>query len=338
MEGSPSHTTKANHAALFQPLSIGKLKLSNRIAVSPICTYAANAHHEATHIHREHYRHLASQHPGLVMIESTSIAPLAYITPTDLGLSTDAQADAFKLVIDEIHACGVKCCLQLSHPGAKSMPGGVFPFDPDAMSDAMITGVVRDFVSAAKRGVDVCHADFIEVACCNGNLLHSFLSLVTNHRRDKYGMVNGTKDGSLLLIEVIQAIKKEVAVPIFVKLAVCDNLKPDESLEHTAGLCQQLAMLADLIDVTSGGLNADSKSRYLLNHDRSIPGQVPLAIYVKKLVGDKCAVGCSGGLDRDIQQLNQFISRGDFDIAFIGKGFTETHQKNLMDSIAAALS
>ena len=76
-----------------------------------------------------------------------------------------------------------------------------------------------------------------------------------------------------------------------------------------------------VIDVTSGGNVAHCKSRYLLNDDKQLPSQVPLARKLKSHIRNRCLIACSGGLDRDIFKLDEFIANGDFDIALIGKGF-----------------
>lgn len=79
-----------------------------------------------------------------------------------------------------------------------------------------------------------------------------------------------------------------------------------------------------VIDVTSGGNVAHCKSRYLLNDDKQLPSQVPLARKLKSHIRNRCLIACSGGLDRDIFKLDEFIANGDFDIALIGKGFLKT--------------
>ncbi|KAI3405787.2 hypothetical protein KGF56_001394 [Candida oxycetoniae] len=339
------HVDLQNQSALFKPLLIGNTQIDNRIAVSAMCTYAADPQsHTITKSQLDHYISLAKQQPGLIVFENMSVSDLAIANKCDLALWNDEQAKELAPLIDEIHELDVKCCIQLTHPGRKSIvecfaPTSI-PFDKDSLlpvelSSRQIEQIIKDFVNAARRAVTICHVDYIEISCCNGNLLHQFLSRQTNQRQDCYGSEDIGKRG-LFLIEMIKAIRKEMDIPIFVKLAACDNLKEGESIEDTLQLCHCLTDIVDLIDITSGGISPDSKSRWLLNQDKSIPGQVPLAEKVKNKIGNRCIVGCSGGLNRNIKELEFFVKSGKFDIAFIGKGFIETAQ--LMQQIITQVS
>ena len=156
----------------------------------------------------------------------------------------------------------------------------------------------------------------------------SILSKLTNHRNDEYG---GEFDNRIrLLLEIIDEIKQRIddKVPIFIKLAMCDNSQDDDHHEE-CWTPKEAVKLADrlidhgvlMIDVTSGGIVNHGKSRYLLNEDKSLPAQVPLARELKKHIGDRCLIACSGGLDRDLDLLNDLVNNGEFDLALFGKGF-----------------
>ncbi|MFM7657125.1 MAG: oxidoreductase, partial [Burkholderiaceae bacterium] len=73
---------------LFSPISLGPLKLANRIMISPMCQYSghdgnANAWHMA------HLGSLALSGAALLTVEATAVSPEGRITPGCLGLYSD---------------------------------------------------------------------------------------------------------------------------------------------------------------------------------------------------------------------------------------------------------
>ncbi|RCK56024.1 NADPH dehydrogenase afvA [Candida viswanathii] len=337
-----------NQPALFQPLKLNdSLTVQNRIGVAPMCMYAASTpSNTPTHFHLIHYGLLAVRGPGLIILESTSVSPNAGLSTHDLGLWNDAQAHAMKPIVEFIREQRHVCCIQLNHGGRKVgegkglggavenhfvnhcvAPSGIAFSEkhtvPRELSVEEIREIVRDFGDAAERAVKVCGFDAVEVHAGNGCLIHQFLSGLTNKREDEYG---GRFENRIrLAMEVIGEVKARVeGAPVFVKLALCDNCDDEGSWtpEEALRLADELVKIGvAVIDVTSGGVVEHGTSRYLLNEDKSLPSQVPLARKLKKHVGDRCLVACSGGLDRDVEMLNQFVNNGEFDLALFGKGF-----------------
>jgi NADPH2 dehydrogenase len=72
-------------SALFSPISLRSLTLSDRIAVSPMCQYEA-VDGSATDWHLAHLGQLAIGSGGLLVIEATKVSPVGRITPRCLGL------------------------------------------------------------------------------------------------------------------------------------------------------------------------------------------------------------------------------------------------------------
>ena len=72
-------------SALFQPISLRKLQLPNRIMVSPMCQYSATDGN-ANDWHLIHLGQLALGGVGLLCIEATAVEAIGRITPNCLGL------------------------------------------------------------------------------------------------------------------------------------------------------------------------------------------------------------------------------------------------------------
>ena len=86
---------------LFTPISLGTLRLSNRIIVPPMCQYSAE-NGVASDWHAMHYGSLAASGAGMVVVEATAVSPEGRISPQDLGLWSDETEAALKRMLDGI--------------------------------------------------------------------------------------------------------------------------------------------------------------------------------------------------------------------------------------------
>ena len=159
-----------------------------------------------------HYGSRAIGGAGLLFTEMTCVSAQARITPGCTGMYSDAQEAAWKRIADFVHAnSAAKFCLQLGHSGRKGatklmwegmdepLPSGAWPivsasplpYFPDSqvpreMTRADMDKVIADFVQAVQRGVRA-GFDMIELHAAHGYLLASFISPLTNKRKDEYG-------------------------------------------------------------------------------------------------------------------------------------------------------
>ncbi|KAI5958010.1 hypothetical protein KGF57_002818 [Candida theae] len=363
-------SSKQSPPALFYPLDINNLHLRNRLAVSSMCSYAAGPGNQIANLHLSRYKSFSAQHPGLIMIEGMCVDPKGKLDDKELGIWNDKQAEKLKDVVDEIHKDGCVCCVQLSHGGRKAIGDGgglndngnasvaindvvddgveiiapsAIAYDnrskvPKEMSLADIKHVIASFAQAAKRAVKISEVDAVEISCCNGNLLHQFMSKATNLRQDEYGC-QSVQTRCKLLLDILDQVRHQIGAqtPIFVKLSACDNLFKDESLDDFLAIADLIVATGQvsLIHVTSGKITPNSKPRYALNSDPNVPGHIPLASVLKKHIDDECLVGCSGALDMDVLRLNKYVEDGLIDVAFIGQGFLE--MPDLVNQFAAKL-
>ncbi|EMG49738.1 NADH-dependent flavin oxidoreductase, putative [Candida maltosa Xu316] len=311
--------------ALFKPIQLSsQITLPHRIGVSPMSMGSSSTatQNQPTPFHLIHYGALALRNPGMIIFESTAVSPDSGMSSKDLGLWDDTQAQKLSEIVDFIHSettPSVCCCIQLNHAGRRADPKGTnlvapssIPYEGDTIPRCLtideIHDIVTDYADAAERAVKVGHFDAIEIHAGNGCLIHQFLSRITNHREDIYGVSSRSR----FLLDIIDEIRDERRgirdVPILVKLPMSDNCTDEGwSIEDAIEVADMLIERGvRVIDVTSGGIVKDCQSRYLLNEDKSLPSQVPLAKVLKQHVGERCLVACSGGLDRDIERLNEF--------------------------------
>lgn len=324
-------------AHLFDPLPLGEVTARNRIMVSPMCQYCA----QDSVPHEWHFVHLGSRAvggAGIVMTEATAVEPVGRITPFDLGLWNDAQETAFSRIASFVRGQGAIAGIQLSHAGRKAShsrpweervplrpeqggwevvgPGPV-PWDssdliPRELNVEEISLMMGKFRAAAKRAL-AAGFQLLEVHAAHGYLFHSFLSPLTNHRRDGYG---GDFEGrSRFLLETVKAIREvwPPRLPLFVRLSVTDLVEGGWTVADTvrlAGLLQAAGV--DAIDCSSGGLVPQERIR-------TYPGyQVPLAERVRRESGVKTV---AVGLIRDPALAEEIISNCRADLVAMGRVF-----------------
>lgn len=263
---------------LFDPLTLRGVTFPNRIFVSPMCQYSSdNGLANAWHL-----VHLGARAVGgaaLVMTEATAVLPEGRISPEDLGLWSDAHAQALAPAIRFIAQQGSVPGMQLAHAGRKGSTarpweggarvapenGGWTPVGPDRqafsaaypapqpLDEAGIQGVIEGFRAAARRALQI-GIEAVEVHAAHGYLLHEFMSPLSNQRADAYG---GSFDNRVrLCLEVVTAVRAvwPERLPLFVRISATDWVDGGWDVEQSVELARRLrAAGVDLVDCSSGG-------------------------------------------------------------------------------------
>ena len=319
---------------LFDPFTLRGVTFANRVWVSPMCQYSAvdglvGAWHSA------HLGAFATGAPGLIMVEATGVVPEGRISIGCPSIEDDVHAKAFAPMVEFAHSQGVKMGIQLAHAGRKASTmrpwdekrmaeigeGGwqavsstAIAFEgypaPHSLSVEEIGDLVKSYVSAARRAVDV-GFDLIEIHAAHGYLLHQFYSPISNDRTDQYG---GSFDNRIrFLMEVTEAVRTEigVSVPLFVRISATDWVDGGWNLVDSIELAMKLKSAGvDLIDVSTGGAvhNAPIKPT---------PGfQVPFAAAIRKEADIPTA---AVGLITEPEQAQYIIETGEADAVFLAR-------------------
>lgn len=286
-----------------------------------------------------HMVHLGSRAvggAGLVIVEASGVSPEGRITAWDSGLWSEAHADAFRPIVEFIHAQGSVAGIQIAHAGRKASTekpwrgGGVIaegpdswtplapsaiPFregepEPHALTVGEINDVIQQFGEAAKLAL---RAGFkvLEIHAAHGYLLHEFLSPLTNTRKDEYG---GTLHNRMrMTLRVTQCVREvwPEELPLFVRISATDWAEGGWDLEQSVELAQRLRELGvDLIDCSSGGAVRQQKIELG-------PGyQVPFAKAIREQAG--IATGAVG-LITTAHQAEDIISSGAADAVLLAR-------------------
>lgn len=321
---------------LFSPLTIKKITLKNRIAISPMCQYSA-IDGFANDWHLVHLGSRATGGAGLIIQEATAVSPEARISPSDLGIWKDEHIEKLKQINAFIVSQNSIPGIQLAHAGRKASVSAPWsgnkkldfaqggwqtvapsaipyhdgePFLPEALDKNGIQKVISDFKTATKRVVEAGY-QVLEVHAAHGYLLHQFLSPLTNVRTDEYG---GSFENRIrFTLEVVEAVQSEWPsdLPLFVRISATDwaenGWNPEESVQLSKILKEKGV---DLIDVSSGGL---------VSHQKITLGsgyQVPFAEKVKQEAN--IATGAVG-LITEARQAEEILNMDQADLILFAR-------------------
>ena len=272
---------------MFTPFRLRDLVLPNRVVVSPMCQYSAEDGTPGDW-HLVHLGSRALGGAGLVITEMTDVSREGRISPGCAGMYKPAHVAAWKRIADFVHAHSpAKIGMQLAHAGRKgstrrlwegidepldagdwpiisASPIPYYPHSqvPRAMDRADMDRVRDDFVRAA-RMADEAGFDLLELHFAHGYLLASFLSPLTNTRRDEYG--GSLADRARYPLEVFDAARAvwPATKPMAVRISATDwaegGATPDDAVELAKLL---KAHGCDIVDVSAGQTVADQQPVY----------------------------------------------------------------------------
>ena len=321
---------------MLTPFTLRGVTLKNRIVVSPMAQYSATDG-VAGDFHLVHLGARALGGAAMVVVEMTCPSADARITPGCPGLWNAQQRDAFKRIVDFVHAnSDAKIAMQLGHAGAKGSTrvpweGEDQPLESGnwelisaspqqyldrisdwsrAMTRADMDRVRDDFVRSARYAAEA-GFDWLELHCAHGYLLSSFISPLTNQRTDEYG---GTLANRLRYpLEVFHAMRAvwPKALPISIRISAHDwvegGITPDDAVEIARTF---KAAGADLIDCSSGQVSKKQQPVYGRMY------QTPFADRVRNEAGiPTMAVGAISEADH----VNSIIAAGRADLCAVAR-------------------
>ncbi|MDP6978106.1 MAG: FAD-dependent oxidoreductase [Myxococcota bacterium] len=211
-------------SSLFSPIKINQMELPNRIVMAPMTVDYALDDETPSDRQLAYYSERAAGGPAMINLEVCSVDADHRYQQHSLGLHSDFQIEKHKKLVDVIHAHGVKCQPQLSHPGPESLAPFYKQLQPMGPSPARaettrqlcreiapeeIEAVIEMYGEAARRSREAGY-DGIELHAAHGYMmLGSFLSPLRNFRTDEYA--GGKFEGrAKLLLDVLARIRQKV--------------------------------------------------------------------------------------------------------------------------------
>ncbi|XP_059451904.1 12-oxophytodienoate reductase 1-like [Corylus avellana] len=213
---------------LLSPYKMGNFNLCHRVVLAPLGRSRSYGN-----VHQPHailYYSQRTSKGGLLIAEATAISDsttLGY--PNTPGIWTKEQVEAWKPIVDAVHAKGGVFFCQLWHAGRVSnqdfQPNGQAPISstdkpltvegidgahftpPRRLRTDEIPQIVNDFRIAARNAIEA-GFDGIEIHGAHGFLIDQFLKDGVNDRTDQYG--GSVENRCRFALEVVEAVANEI--------------------------------------------------------------------------------------------------------------------------------
>ncbi|MFF2385702.1 alkene reductase [Streptomyces sp. NPDC058108] len=254
---------------LFEPVTVGKWVLSNRIAMAPMTRNRAGKGQVPQEISARYYGQRAGA--GLIITEGTQPSPRGQGYLDSPGIHSPEQIEGWRRIAEAVHARDGHIVVQLMHAGRiahpENKPGqetvapsaiaapdeiftakGMQPYPvPRALETRELPELVEEFVHAARSAVEA-GLDGVELHAANGYLLHQFLAPSTNLRTDEYGGSPAAR--ARLVVEVTRAVADAIGPErVGIRISPAHNIQgaiEDDAVETAATYRALLDAIAPL--------------------------------------------------------------------------------------------
>lgn len=257
---------KAEHKAVFEPLTVGRTELRNRVVAPPMVQVRPITSHEGI----AWYRGLAAGGAGLVIVEATGIP----------RFGDDLTAAVLEPLAAAIHDEGAAAAIQL------------FPlhFGESAEPDDLSPGQIREMAAGFARAAEVCKQagfDGVEPHGAHGFLLNKFFMPDRNHREDEYG--GSFENRCRLGVEIVRAIRDRAGDALLILYRHTPKGKAyslEDSLEFATRL---VGAGTDILDI--------SPARDEMSADLAAPFKRETHVPVIAVGGMECPDEAAGALN-----------------------------------------
>jgi 2,4-dienoyl-CoA reductase-like NADH-dependent reductase (Old Yellow Enzyme family) len=287
---------------LFEDITIGSKKLTNRIAVQPMEGYDAGPDGAPSDLTFRRYKRFAGGGSALLWFEATTVLPEGRSNPRQMWLHRQS-VDGFTRLVEQTRneatrsfgaGHDIYCVLQLTHSGRYSKPRGmpqpqvalVNPFLDDKegsfhiFSDKELDHLQEKFVDAALLAYQA-GFDSVDIKACHGYVINELLAAF-DRQNSKYGGYFDNR--ARFLASVVKRIRQEVSqIGIAVRMNAYDGIpfpygfgsSRDESQE--IDLAEPKQVVSRLSGEGCSLFNFTAGIPYLFPHlgrpfDRPLPG------------------------------------------------------------------
>jgi anthraniloyl-CoA monooxygenase len=334
--GQPPGGNRPSPPPMLTPYRLRELVLPNRIAVSPMCMYSATAG-TVNDFHLVHLGSRAVGGAGLVLTEMTDVLPEGRISLHCAGMYAPEHVPAWERVVKFVHThSNSKIGIQLGHAGRKGsltrswdghrpleeaeweiIAPSPIPFAagrqvPREMNRADMDKVRDAFVRATHMS-QAAGFDMIELHFAHGYLLSSFISPLTNHRRDEYG--GSLANRMRFPLEVFAAVRAAwpAGKPISTRISAVDWVDGGTSIEDAFEIARMFHGAGnDILVVSTGGVTSAQ---------RPVEGRLYQAIFSDQIRNELNIPTMAVGGIVSHGDANTVIAAGRADICALARGY-----------------
>ncbi|NOU92364.1 12-oxophytodienoate reductase [Paenibacillus sp. LMG 31456] len=329
---------------LFEPFTIGNLKVKNRIVMAPM-TRAFSPEGVPGPDVAAYYRRRAENGVGLIITEGTLINdPAATNNPNIPNFHGTDALNGWANVVSQVHEAGGLIMPQLWHIGTDRKIGAIpnpeeLPIGPsgldiatgekvnEPMSEARIASVIAAYAQAAADAKRI-GFDGIELHGAHGYLIDQFFWEKTNQRDDNYGgnLVKRTRFAA----DIIEACRRAVGpdFPIIIRISQW------KSSDYQAKLAENPEQLSQFLSpLVEAGVDVFHCSTRRFWEPEFEGSDLNFAGWVKQLTGKPTITVGSVGLDNEfiasfkgesagtanVDALIEKLSKNEFDLVAVGR-------------------
>ena len=320
---------KTKYPNIFEPLTVKRTTIRNRIAMTPMGTNYGEANGEMSNRHMNYYSLRAKGGVGLIILENANVEyPVGSNGTSQIRIDHDSYMPRYYQLVESLHKDGATVAIQINHAGASAssartgvetvsssnVPTKAGGEIPRPMTTEEILTTVKKYAEAARR-IQAIGFDAIEIHCGHSYLMSQFISPYYNKRTDEFG---GSVENRLRFPRMIlEAVRKEVGpwFPIIVRVSAEERVPGGNTLEDTLEYLEYLDEFVDMYDVSCGlnpSLQYQIDSNFLPDGWRS---------YMSRAVKDKFGKPViNTGNYRDPKIIEKVLESGDVDIVGMGRG------------------
>ena len=320
---------KSAYPKIFEPITIKRTTIKNRIAMTPMGTNYGETSGEMSNRHMNYYSLRAKGGVGLIILENANIEyPVGSNGTSQIRIDHDSFMPRYYQLVENLHKNGATVAIQINHAGASAssartgmetvsssnIPTKAGGETPRPMTKEEIMTTVKKYGEAAKR-VQAIGFDAIEIHCGHSYLMSQFISPYYNKRTDEFG---GSVENRLRFPRmVLEEVRKNVGpwFPIIVRISAEERVPGGNTLEDTLEYLEYLDEFVDMYDVSCGlnpSLQYQIDSNFLPDGWRS---------YMARAVKDKFKKPViNAGNYRDPKVVEKVLESGDVDIVGMGRG------------------
>ncbi|GAU18879.1 hypothetical protein TSUD_228690 [Trifolium subterraneum] len=226
---------------LLTPYKMGKFNLAHRVVLAPLTRQ--RSYKNVPQPHAVLYYSQRASKGGLLISEATGVSETAQGFPNTPGIWTKEQVEAWKPIVDVVHAKGVyqpngqAPISSTDKPLLTPQIGGdgvvipQFP-PPRRLRTQEIPNIVNDFRLAARNVIEA-GFDGVEIHGAHGYLLEQFMKDQVNDRTDEYG--GSLENRCRFTLEIVEAVTNEIGaervgikLSPFSKFGECEDSNPQE--------------------------------------------------------------------------------------------------------------
>ncbi|MDO4664276.1 MAG: FAD-dependent oxidoreductase [Erysipelotrichaceae bacterium] len=320
---------KQDYPHIFEPLTIKRTTIKNRIAMTPMGTNYGETSGEMSNRHMNYYNLRSKGGTGLIILENANVEyPVGSNGTSQIRIDHDSFMPRYYQLVETLHKNGTTVAIQINHAGASAssartgvatvsssnIPTKVGGEVPRPMTKEEILYTVKKFGEAAKRAQAI-GFDAVELHCGHSYLMSQFISPYYNKRTDEFG---GSVENRMRFPRmVIEEVRKQVGpwFPIIVRISAEERVEGGNTLEDTLEYLEYIDEFVDMYDVSCGlnpSLQYQIDSNFLPDGWRH---------YMARAVKDKFNKPVmNAGNYRDPKIVEEILASGDVDIVGMGRG------------------